>query len=74
LLNGRKLIPHWRLEKGINLRRVFTEPRTFDPVLWIQGSAALPYVEDGELTSSETWTRIMGLLEGNFLGYAVWFN
>ena len=74
LLTGRKLIPHWRLEKGINLRRVFTEPRTFDPVLWMQGSAALPYLEDGELTSSETWSRIMGLLQGNFLGYAIWFN
>jgi len=74
LLAGRKLIPHWRLEKGINLRRVFTEPRTFDPVLWMQGSAALPYLEDGELTSNETWFRIMGLLQGNFLGYAIWFN
>ncbi len=74
LLAGRKLIPHWRLEKGINLRRVFTEPRTFDPVLWMQGSAALPYVEEGELTSSETWSRVMGLLQGNFLAYAIWFN
>ena len=74
LLAGRKLIPHWRLAKGINLRRVFTEPRTFDPVLWMQGSAALPYLEDGELTSNETWFRIMGLLQGNFLGYAIWFN
>jgi hypothetical protein len=74
LLTGRKLIPHWRLEKGINLRRVFAEPRTFDPVLWMQGSAALPYLEDGELTSSDTWSRIMGLLQGNFLGYAIWFN
>ena len=74
LLTGRKLISHWRLEKGINLRRVFTEPRTFDPVLWMQGSAALPYLEDGELTSSEAWSRIMGLLQGNFLGYAIWFN
>ena len=74
LLTGRKLIPHWRLEKGINLRRVFAEPRTIDPVLWMQGSAALPYLEVGELTSSETWSRIMGLLQGNFLGYAIWFN
>jgi hypothetical protein len=40
LLEGKKLIPHWRLAKGINLRRVFTEPRTFDPNLWAQGSAA----------------------------------
>ena len=74
LLKGKKLIPHWRLAKGINLRRVFTEPKLFDPVLWVQGSAALPYVEDGPLTTSETWMRIIGLLEGNFLCYALWFN
>jgi hypothetical protein len=74
LLKGEKLIPHWRLAKGINLRRVFTEPRLFDPILWAQGSAALPYVEDGPMTNAETWTRIMRMFEGNFLGYAIWFN
>lgn len=74
LLKGKKLIPHWRLAKGINLRRVFTAPTTFDPILWAQGSAALPYVENGQLTTGETWFRIMNLFEGNFLGYAVWFN
>jgi hypothetical protein len=53
---------------------VFTEPTPFDPILWAQGSAALPYLEDGSLTDAETWGRIMMMFEGNFLGYAVWFN
>ena len=48
--------------------------RTFDPILWAQGSAALPYLEDGPMTDAQTWNRIMGMFEGNFLGYAVWFN
>jgi len=74
MLQGKKLIPHWRLAKGINLRRVFTEPSTFDPILWFQGSAALAYVEDGPMTTADTWNRLMMLFEGNFLGYAVWFN
>ena len=74
LLKGEKLIPHWRLEKGINLRRVFTEPRLFDPILWAQGSAALPYIESGPMTNAETWNRITRMFEGNFLGYAIWFN
>lgn len=74
LLKGEKLIPHWRLVKGINLRRAFTEPKLFDPILWAQGSAALPYVEDGPMTNAETWTRIMRMFGGNFLGYAIWFN
>ena len=74
LLQGKKLIPHWRLDKGINLRRVFLEPRVFDPILWAQGSAALPYLEDGPMTDAQTWDRLMQMFEGNFLGYAVWFN
>ena len=74
ILKGQKLIPHWRLAKGINLRRVFLEPQTFDPVLWVQGSAALPYLEDGPVTSAETWLRMMSMFEGNFFGMAVWFN
>ena len=57
LLQGRKLLPHWRLEQGINLRRVFLEPSTFDLTLWIQGSAAIPYLEDGELISTEAWKK-----------------
>lgn len=74
MLQGKKLIPHWRLAKGINLRRVFTEPSAFDPILWFQGSAALPYLEDAPMTTADTWNRLMMLFEGNFLGYAVWFN
>lgn len=74
ILKGQKLIPHWRLAKGINFRRVFLEPRTFDPVLWLQGSAALPYLEDGLVTDAETWRNMIEMFEGNFLGMAVWFN
>lgn len=74
ILQGKKLVPHWRLNRGINLRRVFTEPRSFDPILWAQGSAALPYLEDGPMTDAQTWGMIMMMFEGNFLGYAVWFN
>ena len=74
ILKGQKLVPHWRLEKGINIRRVFLEPQAFDPVLWAQGSAALPYVEEGPMTGSQTWRQITGMFQGNFLGFAVWFN
>jgi hypothetical protein len=74
VLQGRKLLPHWRFEKGMNLRRLFLEPTTFDIVLLIQGSAAMPYLEDGEMTSADTWRRIGELLGGDFFGYALWFN
>ena len=74
VLQGRKLIPHFRFDKGINVRRLFLEPRTFDPVLLIQGSGAVPYLEDGEKTTADTWQQILELFEGNFLGYFIWFN
>jgi hypothetical protein len=74
VLQGKKLLPHWRFGKGINLRRLFLEPTTFDLVLLIQGTAAIPYLEDGEMTSGDTWRRIGELLGGDFFGYALWFN
>ena len=74
LLDGKKLLPHWRLTKGINLRRVFEEPQPFDLVLWITGPAALPYLEDGPMTGTDEWNRITAAFEGSFGSYAIWFN
>ena len=74
MLKGEKLMPHWRLAQGVNLRRVFLEPRPFDPVLWIQGSGALPYAEPGPISKAETWENILMLMEGDFFTYAAWFN
>jgi hypothetical protein len=48
ILGGKKLAPFWRGKdprRGINVRRVLTEPRTLDLVLWVQGTAAAPYLE-----------------------------
>ncbi len=76
VLAGDLLIPHPRVRdgRGVNVRRVFMEPRTFDAVLWFQGSAATPYLEEGPLTSADTWRRLQGLFGGNFLNFALWFN
>lgn len=74
LLEGRRLLPHWRFEKGMNVRRLFLEPRTFDLVLLIQGSAALPYLESGPETTEETWQAIMDVFGGEFFRYALWLN
>jgi hypothetical protein len=76
LLAGKKLIPFWRAndKRGINIRKVFTEPTTFDVVMWLQGTAALPYLEDGEITSQDTWNRLQAVFRGQFIGYAAWFN
>jgi hypothetical protein len=76
LLAGKKLVPHWRLnaEHGINLRRVFEEPREFDVVRWAHGAAAVPYTERGPVTSREVWGQLQQTFRGQFIGFALWFN
>jgi hypothetical protein len=76
LLQGKKLIPHWRFkpEFGVNLKRVFLEPREFDLVLWAHGAAAVPYTEQGPVTTRETWQRLERMFGGQFIGFAFWFN
>lgn len=74
VLDGDKLVPHWRLEQGINLRRVFEEPEPFDLVLWITGPAALPYLEDGPISTSDEWARLTAAFRGSFGLFALWVN
>jgi hypothetical protein len=76
LLKGQMLVPFWRQhdDRGLNLRRVFLEPRTFDLVLWVQGTAAAPFLEKGPRTKSETWQRFNQIFNGQFIGFAIWFN
>jgi len=77
LLDGKTLVPFWRGSDkgiGINLRRVFTEPTAFDLVLWVQGTAATPYLEKGPVTRPEVWQRLQRLFRGEFIGFALWFN
>ena len=76
ILAGKKLVPFWRgaEKKGVNLRRVFTEPHEMDAILWVQGTAAMPYLEDGPITQPEVWARLMRVFRGEFIGFAIWFN
>lgn len=75
---GEKLLPFWRGDKskklGVNVAKAFEQPQTFDLVLWIQGSAALPYLEEGELTTPEFWRQLTEAFQGDFLGFAVIVN
>ncbi len=75
LFQGKRLIPFWRnSDKGVNLRRVFTEPRMFDLVLWVQGTAAAPYLEEGPKTRPEVWDRLTRAFQGDLFLFAAWFN
>ncbi len=76
ILAGETLVPHWRLRRGmgINLRKVFLEPNTFDLIEWAQGSAAVPYVQPGRCTSVQRWAELQQAFRGQFIGFAIWFN
>jgi hypothetical protein len=84
LLEGKKLLPHWRFVGtgggetaggyGLNLRRMFEESRRTDLIGYVQGAAAVPFLEKGPTTSLATWRELTRVFGGNFLGYAVWIN
>lgn len=76
ILNGELLVPYSRRmpTDGVNMRKVFDQPTDFDLILWIQGSAAVPYLEDGETTSPDFWRELNRNFNGNFVGFALWFN
>lgn len=81
LLKGKSLIPFWRgndKDRGVNLRRVFTESQTVDLIEWVQGTAATPYLEKGTLTKFVD-PRMGARLNvfgspSNFFGFGFWFN
>ncbi len=74
ILEGRILIPHWRFEKGIDFKKFFDEPQTFDLVMLLTGAGAIPYLVNGPVASPERWTEITRAFEGSFFSYAIWFN
>ena len=74
VLDGKRLLPHWRFSQGFNFKRVFFEPRDFDLVLWAAGYSGVPYLEDGPTLSLSDWNEWNRGFNGNFLAYAIWFN
>lgn len=76
LLEGRTLLPHFRIaDKGINMKRFFDEPKTFDLVLSITGPAIAPYLERGKTLTSEEFNQIQRQFGGaGFLTFTLWFN
>ncbi|MFO0940494.1 MAG: hypothetical protein U0930_06975 [Pirellulales bacterium] len=87
ILQGKKLAPFWRgvpfqpnaalpvnREYGINVRKIFTEPKRFDLVLAIQGTGIQPFLEKGKITSDDTWNNIGRAFRGNFMFFMFWAN
>ena len=77
ILDGKKLLPFWRgtdKTRGVNLRKVMHEPRDLDVILWIHGSAAVPFLENGKVTDRDTWNRFQRVYNGQLFTFAFWFN
>ncbi len=82
VVQGKRLIPFWRGEnnkRGLNVRKVFMDPRRIDIVRWVQGTAATPYQEEGMLTAFAN-PQPMGRINREFggpqiyVGFANWSN
>lgn len=77
-LKGEALIPYWRYETesgvGVNLSKVFTDPRPIDLAGWVQGWAALPYLEKGPLLTADSLAAFDSLMQGNPMLLALYLN
>lgn len=76
LLTGTTLIPHWRLgaKAGINLAKLLETPIPVEPVGWLQGSALLPYAEQGERANLASWRQFERMVRGDALLFVMFLN
>lgn len=75
-LQGRKLLPYWRVgpPAGINLAMLFTDPRPVDVAGWVQGWAAVPYLEAGPILDMQSVQRFDQLMSGQAPLFALYLN
>lgn len=74
LLEGRKLLPHFRFaDRGVDMKKFFEEPTNFDLVLSITGPGVVPYLRQGPMLTSEEFWAMAGRFE-SFIAFAIWFN
>jgi len=71
---GRSNNVEFNSKLGINLRKVFTNPQTFDLVLWIQGTGVAPFLESGKLIDFQAWNELSDAFQGNLPFFAFWIN
>lgn len=63
-----------KIGTGVNVRKVFLQPRKLDLVLWVQGTAAVPYLEQGKLSQGNEWSAWRSTFGSSFPGFALYFN
>ena len=76
ILKGDLLVPYWRIggQAGLNVGRMFTDPAPIDLAGWVQGWAALPYLQTGNLVAQDNLRAFESLIEGDAMLMALWLN
>lgn len=74
ILDGKLLIPHWRFQKGFDLKAYFETAKKTDLVMLITGYDALPFLKDGPIASAESFAEANAVFGDALIGYAFWFN
>ena len=76
VLRGETLVPYWRVgaPAGLNVSRMFSDPRPVDLAGWVQGWAALPYLETGRLLDRQSLDAFDMLTSGQAPLFALYLN
>lgn len=74
ILDGKLLLPHWRFQKGVDLKAYFENAKKTDLVMLITGYDALPFLKDGPIASAESFAAANAAFGDALIGYAFWFN
>ena len=74
ILEGELLVPHWRFQRGSNLRTYFETATRTDLVMLLTGYGALPYIEDGPVANADSFAAANRVFGNDILGYVFWFN
>ncbi len=76
ILKGEKLLAHWRIKPGtgINIDKLVTSPPQLDMVMLIQGSALIPYLEEGPVSNQDSWRTLTAPFGPGFVRFAIWSN
>jgi hypothetical protein len=74
ILAGELLIPHWRFQKGFDLKAYFENATRTDLVMLITGYDALPFLKDGPIASAGSFAEAGRVFGDALWGYAFWFN
>ncbi|MEL6287210.1 MAG: hypothetical protein AAFQ42_02100 [Pseudomonadota bacterium] len=74
VLEGRRLIPHPRFQRGINVKRLLETATRIDFIAIASGHALVPYLDSGPVITQREWHTRVAPFGQDFPQFAIWFN